>query len=273
MYSRGEQTYRKDQILTPVSLMTPAQRSPLLTLPVHIRKHIWRYTDLVRPCPIGFECESRRVLGLRRWGWTLYKTEQCFRPKEDYRERRLDQPIVVSLVGETGSEETVQLLYEESNGYRRGINDPLEHCNHEPLPIALLSVCKQLCSEATEVLYGGNAFSLNCYDRVARRSFLGLSDQAVASLRRLHIIHLPDRNPIQHLESIFERFQEPWERVCRSLSERILPDRLRLSVECLARDSATQKVVLKPLLSLPRLRDICLNFGDVRDPETEKSRK
>lgn len=261
----------KNEGVHSVTPVHPIGKSRLLSLPLHIRKRILQNSELVRPCPISFECESRRVLWLRRWGWASYQGGRCFRLNENYQ-----KPIMDSSEIWWNDEEDAQWKarsrYEIDAG-RRGINDPLGQCDHEPMPIALMSVCKQLSLEATEILYSENAFSLNCYDRAARRSFFDLSDQAVASLRRLHVIYLPDRDPIQQNDPIFERFQEPWERVCKFLSEKVSPGQLRLSLECFVQDLATQKTILEPLLRLPKLRHIRINIGHFKDPKFEKISK
>lgn len=153
----------------------------------------------------------------------------------------------------------------------QGVYDPLPWCDHAPLPVHLLRVCKLFRSEGALVMYGENAFSLNCYDRRTRLDFFGLSDRAVAAMRRLHVVYLPDRNPIAWLrEAEFERFQRPWEEVCRDLEARITPGQLRLSLECYPRDIATHKRVLAPLSSLPQLRHLHLNMGDLNNRRAER---
>lgn len=258
--------------MDPLTSTSPVQKPSLLTLPLHVRKQILRYTALIRSCPISFECESRRVLRLRRRGLAPCQVGICFRHDENYQKPYERSSTEIWLDDEAGAQRRALSRYQRE-GDRRNINDPLHHCDHEPLPIALMSVCKQLPFEATEILYSENAFSLNCYNRVARHSFFDLSDQAVQSLQRLHVIYLSDRESIQRKDPIFERFQEPWKKVCQFLSERILPDRLRLSLECFVDGTSTQKKILRPLFRLPNLQHIRFNFGDFKSPKINRNSK
>ncbi|PVI00475.1 hypothetical protein DM02DRAFT_614360 [Periconia macrospinosa] len=165
----------------------------------------------------------------------------------------------------------------------------------DPLPVSLLRVCKIVSQEAQNILYERNCFAISQRNPGGLRALQHLSGHAIKSLRTLivhitpcacltpHCINEPHHphtiesfrdlafsdclsswrhdRPLSDISRTDKRILEDWEKVCRRLSEQIMPGRLALYVICHVKNTKVAKKITQSLLQLPTLRDCGICFG------------
>ncbi|CAH0043439.1 unnamed protein product [Clonostachys solani] len=226
--------------------MDPAP-SPFLALPARIRKRIYRFAHLLRPCPILIVPRSRAVAD----------SPACFpgpfcRSEESASEGALERHMLL--------------------GQRK--------CACPAVPKQLLLINKALHKETLEILYGENTFAICAHESEDFEVFKMLSDDALHALRRLVIrvnsapfLHARNykngpclicRAPgsLRHSQSMLPE----WALVCQLLARRLAPVHLKLDLINNAQDLPTIKRILGSLNSLPRLLDCNIWMGRQLDP-------
>ncbi|VUC37591.1 unnamed protein product [Clonostachys rosea] len=228
--------------------MDPAP-SPFLALPVQIRKRIYRFAHLRRPCPILIVPRSRAAAGSPACDPS--SGPFCSSP-ESSPEWALERHL---LLGE-------------------------KTCKCPALPKQLLLVNKAIHKEAQEVLYGENAFAICAHGSEDFQALKMLSSDALGTLRRLVIriniaplLHDHDdenslclicRAPVSSTHS--QSMLQEWTLVCQLLARSLAPAHLKLDLINNIRDLPTIRQLLGSLNSLPRLLDCHIWMGKRLDP-------
>ncbi len=175
---------------------------------------------------------------------------------------------------------TAVSYYEVHNHHREDAELP-------PLPLALFAVNRFIYDEITELFYGGNRFAITRTAPRGLRALERFSDTVLKKMRCLLVrLHLPScggtccgdrrrRCGNKQYYCAFLRRHEPllghssevdrgviaeWERICEKLAGSVIPGRLALYVVCDCEDLETAERVVRPLLTLPVLRDCALRL-------------
>ncbi|KAF4614394.1 hypothetical protein G7Y89_g15344 [Cudoniella acicularis] len=166
-----------------------------------------------------------------------------------------------------------------------------------PLPTNLLPVCKSIHGELLTVLYGSNRFVISRKLSPPRGGLKMLEHLRDTTLRELRFLTIrvnvsscenfccgsrgykcgnsiqPCPSPISHdtplnHESDTDQLViSQWHRICTQLARSISPGKLALYVICDCADITTAQMVIKPLLSLPALRDCGIRLAMHADEE------
>lgn len=221
---------------------SPDVKCHLLELPSQIRRQIYHEAGLV----------SGKVIHLNNW-----------RPSP----RRFDD----------------QRLWE--NGHDPRHWDPwgdAQDARSTALPTNLLAVCRLIHDEIRAILYGENRFVIS---RKLSRGLGALENMSDATLREMTFLTVrvnvsscenfccggqrlvcrngisPCRNPISHdtgldySSATGQLVISQWQRICSQLARATQAGRLALYVICDCADATTARMIVKPLLLLPALRD------------------
>ncbi|CAI6092154.1 unnamed protein product [Clonostachys chloroleuca] len=226
--------------------MDPAP-SPFLALPAQIRKRIYRFAHLLRPCPILMVPRSRAVADSPAG----FPGPFC-RSEESASEGALECHMLL--------------------GQRK--------CTCPAIPKQLLLINKALHRETLEVLYGENTFAICAHEVEDFEAFRMLSNDALHALRRLVVrwnsmpfIHAHNYNngsclicqaPVSLLRS--ESMFPEWKLVCQLLARGLAPVHLRLDLIVNVQDSMTIHRIFASSYCLPRLLDCNIWMGRPLDP-------
>ncbi|VUC30303.1 unnamed protein product [Clonostachys rosea] len=230
-----------------------------LSIPPDIRKLIYLFASLVKPCPVTIIPLSRSPTSTAPGEGEALDEDACH-----YKLRRQRKQAQYNIK-----------------------NEP--DCLCPAIPKQLLLVCKLVHAEVQEVLYKENKFVVRAYGGAEGLDILGsLSTNAIRSLRHL-VVRLntggcirghanPSKNsrcqfchnvldegdPVMRSDGRSELTIHAWENICPRLSS-IVPGNLHLEFICDVGDAEVAKRVLKPLDSLPRLRECVIRLG--RQPD------
>lgn len=170
------------------------------------------------------------------------------------------------------------------------------------LPLSLLLVCRSVSSEAQDILYSQNCFTISYRNPGGLRALEYINTRAIQQLRTLVIRLTPcscltqcctqrprrfphDRRSFwenhdpwnapyrkdhdRRLSTASRRDKgllEQWRRICSRLAAHALPGQLKLYVVCMAKDVSAAEEILQPLLQLPNLLDCGISLGQLDHP-------
>ncbi|VUC32034.1 unnamed protein product [Clonostachys rosea] len=236
--------------MDPTSTLTA---SLLLSLPINIRKRIYVFAGLVRECPITITPPSRGVI----------------------------RPV------ESNFHTCAYKLRKQMRPDRVTVDSPECDCPH--IPKQLLLVCKAIHKEVLELLYSENKFIVRTHQHVEDlRVLLTLPSEGIRALRHLLIRlnswpcirghsltnmkkgecwvcddgNISNSDPeVSVGNSASEDITAGWLDVCQRLAAIITPGKLHLEFICDVGDLATAEYIIRPLKSLPRLRECSIRLG------------
>ena len=223
----------------------------LLLLPIHVRKQIYLYCGLIRPCPIDLNIESVR----KRWAADDRATRDL---STYYRKHHCQYDLMRRTT-----------YYDGTIAFDTDLPPGLE-CFCPSLPHQLLRVCRAMHVEIETVLYGMNQFKASRHLPGDNLKVLGtLSPRVWSLLSSLHISlsEIPpytmslrtyqyDTINVQGL--VGHLSLQKWVAVCKDILSQASPYHLKLSLSCNATDIETAQKLVAPLDGLPPLNELAV---------------
>lgn len=197
----------------------------LLGLPLELRTRIFEHAGLVRTCLIDLSLERRRA----HLGDKLATFDCGFYDYES------DEHDLKNICG---------ISYGDDYGG--------SICNHDPLPIAILSTNKQIRAEAMGLLFGRNKFFANCTEHEVVGILNSFPVDAWKYLSELHI----------NFNGSSSDAITVWKEVCASLRRHLHPKTTRLYVASRYHGVtfSRAKEVLQALEGFPALRSLSVQL-------------
>ncbi|KIM93256.1 hypothetical protein OIDMADRAFT_184786 [Oidiodendron maius Zn] len=224
---------------------SPSATSPFLELPFSIRRQIYHEAGLV----------SGKTINMNSW---------AMRKKVDNRHRQ---------------------------AFDHGDDADLP-----PVPLSLFTISRLINDEASQIFYGENQFAITGRARRGLRALELFSNSGLAKFRSLTIrlniascdmlccgdrerrcgnSYIDCSKPSSH-DMLLSYASTPdqliisqWHQICSRLSNGIQPSTLALYVICDCEDRQTVDMIVKPLLTLPILRDFGLRLAREYDKELQ----